>query len=855
MIRHAYNCINGKFPTKNGILSTHNKIFNNFFDLKRENLNKNKQIRFFSEKKPQSKLNEILASTSILVESQIPKSKELFTSTIRSLNIGKNYFRYVNPRRKKILLTLMNSYIKQFEDKQIQNEIIVVLDLFYNNELNGKKFNELNPEELEFSESILWHLNSIVILDRIASQYSRFEFTEYDQIIKQLNNVSKDKRNKAKYIFTNHPNQPNSIDQLRACAEIFKSLEENDLSYMDSAMKNLSEAHVQNKFTKPSLKDEVNAYLSITIPEVIDSFSMMYELGFRDFEDFFETPGTLIGFDFSNNPKEKVGMMSYTHGLNIKHTIEQYVSIIEEADLKEEMKEILRQFDHIIFYAEKLINLHEDYSSGKINKSDFFMFVPVSNVAGIQSQIVKMLKDLEIYSDPKVSETSKKLLALMSVFGIVGCTGQIRISGSELKSEGENFDINSVDESLKDILKEISILNSNIQVAEMIIFEYDKLSQYTFLQKLIEFYGVNIELVPMMKSFDTPNQTGSSITCFSPAQSITREGLIFSELRMMKQYKNHPEKWILIGQGNTAERGGGPFGLTHQKYHALTRIQRQRHIRTIQGYYFSSEFICKDLIFTFLLNGAIYLNIVDHFEPSLDYIDFLYDLDCIVGAPLREMQKTIEFNKLYVDNPIIKTLVENFDYAGAEDVPVSFDNVKEQSPIVQAYIFSDRCSFSHPELAFWDKVDENLIKRMAKTYYDNNRHFKYILYYFGFLLKRFDLEFAKSEVGMDEKNQVFQAYLKGRDGLEKILNNIGLSTSSTPIVQIYNQHLGLLTTSSQEEANQKFEAYRMLYSLQNYYVRRYLKDLKMEKDTSENKKKFQIIQSALANISTFNGKG
>ena len=37
---------------------------------------------------------------------------ELSSSPIRILNIGKNYFRHINPRRKKILMTLLNAYLK-----------------------------------------------------------------------------------------------------------------------------------------------------------------------------------------------------------------------------------------------------------------------------------------------------------------------------------------------------------------------------------------------------------------------------------------------------------------------------------------------------------------------------------------------------------------------------------------------------------------------------------------------------------------------------------------------------------------------------------------------------------------------
>ena len=40
------------------------------------------------------------------------KKKILKTSLIRELDIGKNYFSHINPRRKKLLTTLLNSYIK-----------------------------------------------------------------------------------------------------------------------------------------------------------------------------------------------------------------------------------------------------------------------------------------------------------------------------------------------------------------------------------------------------------------------------------------------------------------------------------------------------------------------------------------------------------------------------------------------------------------------------------------------------------------------------------------------------------------------------------------------------------------------
>ena len=71
-----------------------------------------------------------------------------------------------------------------------------------------------------------------------------------------------------------------------------------------------------------------------------------------------------------------------------------------------------------------------------------------------------------------------------------------------------------------------------------------------------------------------------------------------------------------MGQGITPERGGGPYELIHTKYQALTRAQRKLHIRTIQGHYFTSEFVSEDIAFTFMLNGLANINYSDDFEPS-----------------------------------------------------------------------------------------------------------------------------------------------------------------------------------------------------------------------------------------------
>ena len=703
----------------------------------------------------------------------------------------------------------------------------------------------------------------IMIFERISTQYSRFEYMEYDQLIRQLNSIPKEKRNKAKYVFTSHPNQANSIDQLKCIEEIFKALEENDLDYLEYSMNFLSDANSKREFKQPSYLEESTAYHIICLPNLISSFSTMYELGLKDLEDFFEIPGTWMTFEFDNHPEMQLGLMTFTHGLNIQTTINQYLQIINEADVVKELSEIIELFEKVKNYAEKLMKLSEQHRGGEINKTDFYLAIPITNISGIESKIIKLLKNLinNTTLDQKVHEISKKLTSLLGVFKLTGCLGQIRLSGQDLKIEPEEdgtFKFEKLKPIILDVFKEISVLNTNIIAVDMILFDYENQNQYNLLQSLLKKYRLTgVEIVPLISSYSVSNETKSNITMLANSESRKREGLLLTELRNLREYKKNPEKFIFAGQGNTAERGGGPYNLTHQKYKSLTKVQRQRHIRTIQGFYFTAEFSSKDIIFTFLLNGGIYLNVGDHFEPSEGYLDFLFELDTILGVPQRELQKTPEFSDLYTKNPIIKTMVESFSYGGSKEIHIPFENMTQQKAITRAYVFSDRCSFTHPELAYWDRLDEQLIKKIAKYYYDNNRHFKYVLYNYAFMIKRFDIEFAKAEIGLDENNPALQAMTKGRNELVKILENVGLGANSTPIIQIYNQHLGLLTNSSAEETQQKFNAYRMVFTLQNYYVRKYLRDQQIgnHRDADEAKYKLQILQSALANISTYNGKG
>jgi len=793
---------------------------------------------------------------------KIQTEKSLKTSLIRSLDIGQNFFRYVSPKRKKLLMTFLNSYLKVISEREkaCLDNFKIALEIFYDGKLYNRNLDNssIKDPELDLSREILWHLHSLIIFDRLATQYCRYEYMDYHQFIRDLNQIPREKRNKSKYVFTSHPTQPNSMDQLLSMQEIIKAIEENDLDYLYQSMKNFVDASQGRKeFKKPSYLEESLVYHSISIPNLINAFSMAYELGLKEPEDFFEIPGTWITFDFDNHPEMSIGIMTYTHAHTISVTINCYIKIILEAQILEieEIKLILENFQKILRYCKKIQELSDLVRHKKINKNEFLRDLPIFNMRSIERQIIQELEALATNSNPnsnKVIETSKKLLAIIKVFKLTGCLGQIRLGGEEL------FDINTIKPIIHDIFKEISILNNNGNAADMIIIaNYISISQYNIIQELMRKYNVQgIEIVPLLETFSSSNDTDSKITMIASSDTRQRDGLLLTELRVLREYQNNPNKYIYMGQGITAERGGGPFKLLHQKYTALTRAQRKRHIRTIQGFFFTSEYISKDLVFNSVLNGAKYINLGDDFNPNTEYMDFLFDLDNVIGVPQREMQKSQEFNDFYIKNPFIKTACDLFNYSGSRELGKEITSVKNSRAIIQAYINSDRCSFLHPELAYWDKVGQTHLRKITQYYYNNNPHFIYILYNYAFMIKRFNLEFAAKYALMDKNNKYFEIYKKGYDSLKNLLTQLGLGLDSFPIGEIYSEHLGLSSDSSNDEVHQKEQAYHYIYKLQNYQIGKYLELKKLNDDRYiDAEYKVKILQSILANISQFNGKG
>lgn len=766
------------------------------------------------------------------------------SSSIRILDIGKNYFKFTNPRKRKYLLTLLESYYNQLEKKNLSKQIFEKsLDFYY---LGESDLNCINKEKIANKE-FLNNLLCITIFERLSNSMSRVDYTDYHSMITELNNIPKDKRNKSKYVFTSHPTQPNSLLQIKLISEISKALEENDLEYLNYAISEFIDSVYNRKFTKPSYIDESDVYHSMAIPNILNAFCMAYELGFKDPQDFFEIPGTWITFDFDNHPEMNVGIMSHTHALCLSLTCNEYLKILNEAQILEisEIQEVASILNKVISYSKKLALLSDKLRSKSINKIEFLTNIPIINVYGMEKQIIDLLNNVvSNQNNTKAVYTSKKLLKLLEIFRFTTVAGQVRLAGEDLSDK--------IKDIIYDIMKEVSILNNNSLAIDMLIIaNYQNINQFNLIQNIINEYNIkNIEVVPLLETFSAINDSKSNITMIASSDTRQRDGIFLTELRTLSEYVNNPQKAIYMGQGITAERGGGPFSLLHKKYISLTNSQRTRHIRTIQGFYFVCEYASKDLIFINILNGTKYINMGDGFEPNTEYMDFLFNLDQTVGVPCREMQKTTDFNNLYVENKYIKTLVDLYDYAGSRELGKKLVNVKSTRAIVQAYINSDRCSYTHPELAFWGNLSSSQIGILTKYYYENNKHFNYIISNLSFLLKRMDLNFGIEAIKLDGNNKCLNEYIKGYNSLYKILEHIGMGINSTPTLEIYKQHLGLSKDCGQEELNQKEKAFRNIFILQKNQL-----DCLLNKNTEDARENIKIIQTILSNFSQFNGKG
>lgn len=58
-----------------------------------------------------------------------------------------------------------------------------------------------------------------------------------------------------------------------------------------------------------------------------------------------------------------------------------------------------------------------------------------------------------------------------------------------------------------------------------------------------------------------------------------------------------------------------------------------------------------------------------------------------------------------------------------------------------------------------------MLAKMSKFYYENNPHFKYVLYMLGLLAMRYDLDFGIAELNLDKNNPYFLKVKEGRAAL------------------------------------------------------------------------------------------
>ena len=262
--------------TSNFLLSSKN------YEMKKTAICSNFGYNFTENKKNFSNLNQKNSHKKLDQLEEIFKiqnEKKIKTSLIRTIDIGQNYFRFISPKRKKMLSTLLNSYLRVLTDRDINSSknFKVAMDIFYNGQMDGLSLENISIKDpiMDLSKEIIWHLHILMIFDRLATQYCNYEFMDYHQIIKDLISIPKSDRNRSKYVFTSHPTQPNSMEQILSTQEVVKAIEENDMDYLYETMRNFVDSfHKRKSFKKPSYLEESLVYHSMSIPNLINSLSI-----------------------------------------------------------------------------------------------------------------------------------------------------------------------------------------------------------------------------------------------------------------------------------------------------------------------------------------------------------------------------------------------------------------------------------------------------------------------------------------------------------------------------------------------------------------------------------------------------
>ncbi|CAD8187325.1 unnamed protein product [Paramecium pentaurelia] len=128
----------------------------------------------------------------------IQEEPSLEQSRIRFIDLGiqikidqqYNYFRHINPRKKKTILQILDAYIDnlaQEETKLLQD----ALSIYFDNTYQGKEMENLICGEKDQPEPLLCHIYSFMIFDRLSSHYARYEYLDQFKIIEYFNQRDK----------------------------------------------------------------------------------------------------------------------------------------------------------------------------------------------------------------------------------------------------------------------------------------------------------------------------------------------------------------------------------------------------------------------------------------------------------------------------------------------------------------------------------------------------------------------------------------------------------------------------------------------------------------------------------------
>ena len=73
---------------------------------------------------------------------------------------------------------MLDAYLENLNEEE-REDFAKALSIYYENKYCGVNLNFAQGEDLDVPEELMWHLYTLMLIDRVSGSYARFEYQEH----------------------------------------------------------------------------------------------------------------------------------------------------------------------------------------------------------------------------------------------------------------------------------------------------------------------------------------------------------------------------------------------------------------------------------------------------------------------------------------------------------------------------------------------------------------------------------------------------------------------------------------------------------------------------------------------------